>query len=68
MQNTAPGYHCMGIRTQNVHIGIMRNALTVMIRTYAWLGRCGRFAWRQYADTEGKRVVNAMGYIDQCRP
>ena len=27
-----------------------------------------RWCWRQCADTEGKRVVNAMGYIDQCRP
>ena len=35
---------------------------------HAWLGHCVRFAWQQCADTEGKRVVNAMGYIDRCRP
>ena len=41
---------------------------TVMIRMYAWLGWCVRFAWRQCADTEGNHMVDTMGYIDRCRP
>ena len=68
-----PGYCCICVRTQSVCLGIEVHVRVLYAMhphcndqnvCVSW-AMCMRFAWRQCADTEGKRVVNAMGYIDR---
>ena len=71
-----PGYHCVSdcvcaLKACVLGLGkryYVQCTHTVMIRMYAWPGRCVRFAWWQCADTEGETCGKCNGMLSDVDP